>query len=157
MRCDEVHKYCDGTLHFINKGLATEEKRRELEVQKTDHWMDPTMSIKKAFRIIAHRLEHRNVLQRLESFYGLRKIEVFIVVDLEPTGTIYVKPILSGELANIIDLEIIRKWIDSITHFSDARFILELVAADLDCKYLFFMLHVKRIECDDDDDDSKMQ
>ncbi|KAJ9548657.1 hypothetical protein OSB04_021200 [Centaurea solstitialis] len=61
MRCDE--------------GLATEEKRRELEVQKTGHWMDPTMSIKKAFRIIAHRLEHRNVLRRLESFYGLRKIE----------------------------------------------------------------------------------
>ncbi|KAJ9553548.1 hypothetical protein OSB04_017593 [Centaurea solstitialis] len=75
MRCDEVHKYCDGTLHFINKGLATEEKRRELEVQKTGHWMDPTMLIKKAFRIIAHRLEHRNVLRRLESFYGLRKIE----------------------------------------------------------------------------------
>ncbi|KAJ9555349.1 hypothetical protein OSB04_009963 [Centaurea solstitialis] len=47
-------------------------------------------------------------------------------------GIIYVQPILTGELANIINPEIIRKWIDSITHFSDARFVVELVAAELD-------------------------
>ena len=47
-------------------------------------------------------------------------------------GIIYVQPILTGELANIINPEIIKKWIDSITHFSEAGFVVELVAADLD-------------------------
>ncbi|KAJ9541820.1 hypothetical protein OSB04_028326 [Centaurea solstitialis] len=75
MRCDEVHKSSDGTLHHINLGLATEKKRLELEVQKTGHWINPTLLIDKVFRITEHRLEHRNVLRRLESFYGLRKIE----------------------------------------------------------------------------------
>ncbi|KAJ9538257.1 hypothetical protein OSB04_030990 [Centaurea solstitialis] len=75
MRCDEVHKYSDGTLHFINKGLATEKKRLELEVQKTGYWINPSILIDKVFRITEHRLEHRNVLRRLECFYGLRKID----------------------------------------------------------------------------------
>ncbi|KAJ9560784.1 hypothetical protein OSB04_005944 [Centaurea solstitialis] len=75
MWCDEVHKFSDGTLHYINLGLATEKKRLELEVQKTGHWINPSLLIDKVFRITEHRLEHRNVLRRLESFYGLRKIE----------------------------------------------------------------------------------
>ncbi|KAJ9551743.1 hypothetical protein OSB04_015788 [Centaurea solstitialis] len=75
MRCDEVHKYSDGTLHIINKGLATEKKRLELEVLKTKHWINPSILIDEVFQIIEHRLEHRIVLQRLESYCGLRKIE----------------------------------------------------------------------------------
>ncbi|KAJ9545593.1 LOW QUALITY PROTEIN: hypothetical protein OSB04_025300 [Centaurea solstitialis] len=75
----EIHwinpKFSDGTLHYINLGLATEKKRLELEVQKTGHWINPSILIDRVFRITEHRLEHRNVLRRLESFYGLRKIE----------------------------------------------------------------------------------
>ncbi|KAJ9546500.1 hypothetical protein OSB04_019043 [Centaurea solstitialis] len=75
MRCDEVHKYSDGTLHIINKGLATEKKRLELEVSKTKHWINPSIQIDEVFQIIEHRLEHRIILRRLESYFGLRKIE----------------------------------------------------------------------------------
>ncbi|KAJ9555706.1 hypothetical protein OSB04_010320 [Centaurea solstitialis] len=49
-------------------------------------------------------------------------------------GIINVKPILSGELAEVINLDLIKKWVDSITHLSHGQFSLELVAAadDLD-------------------------
>ncbi|KAJ9535269.1 LOW QUALITY PROTEIN: hypothetical protein OSB04_un001633 [Centaurea solstitialis] len=75
MRCNEVHKYSDGTLHIINKGLATEKKRLELEVLKTKHWINPSILIDEVFQIIEHRLEHRIILRRFESYCSLRKIE----------------------------------------------------------------------------------
>ncbi|KAJ9555431.1 hypothetical protein OSB04_010045 [Centaurea solstitialis] len=47
-------------------------------------------------------------------------------------GIIYVEPILTGELANIINPKIVKKWIESITHFSEAKFEIEFVPAHLD-------------------------
>ncbi|KVH90898.1 Lipase/lipooxygenase, PLAT/LH2 [Cynara cardunculus var. scolymus] len=72
-------------------------------------------------------------------------------------GIINVLPVLSGELAEVINLEVIKKWIDSITHYSETQFILELVAADLDCLIAF---HIETVKANTTyvgfDDESKM-
>ncbi|KAJ9555700.1 hypothetical protein OSB04_010314 [Centaurea solstitialis] len=62
--------------------------------------------------------------------------------------TINVQPILAGELPkseNIVYKDVVKKWLDNLTHFGNIEFSLELVAADhLDCKYIFLVSSTKK-------------
>ena len=72
-RCSYDSKYSDGTLYIIVKKLGAERDLARYRAFQKNLFMDAGDEYNRILQIIQYQLEYRNMMRRLESYYGLRK------------------------------------------------------------------------------------